>query len=126
MDWPSIEQHVVTGLTLVPNQPHYEDLAGIVYLNRMKAVGGRDAYEHSSALLDHAAQGNRFDPYILIHRVDLETTALQQQIVARASDAASRAADRMIEMDSNNATVHETVARLRLAERRPDAALASI
>jgi len=77
-------------------------------------------------VLDHAAQGNRFDPYILIHRVDLETTALQQQIVARASDAASRAADRMIEMDSNNATVHETVARLRLAERRPDAALASI
>jgi len=126
MDWPSIEQHVVTGLALVPNQPHYEDLAGIVYLKRMKAVGGRDAYEHSSALLDHAAQGNRFDPFILIHRVDLETTALQQQIVARASDAASRAADRMIEMDSNNATVHETVARLRLAERRPDAALASI
>jgi O-antigen ligase/tetratricopeptide (TPR) repeat protein len=125
-DWPSIEQHVATGLALVPDEPHYEDLAGIVYLKRMKAVGRRDVYDRSSALLDHAAQGNRFDPYILIHRVDLETAALQQQIVASTSDTARRAADRVTEMDPNNATVHEAVARLQLAERRPEAALSSI
>jgi Flp pilus assembly protein TadD len=110
----------------VPNEPHYEDVAGVVYLKRMRASGQREPYDRASSLLDSAANRNRFDPYILIHRIDLETTAMQQKIVAGPSDSANRAVAKLIDMDPNNATVQEAVGRLRLAEGRPEAALASI
>jgi tetratricopeptide (TPR) repeat protein len=125
-DWPRIQKDLATALQLMPDDPYYEDAAGVWYMNKLHASGERDAYEHAATLLERAGTKNTFDPYILIHRIDLEATALQKKIVAGPSESAIRAVASVTKMDRNNATVHESVARFRLAEGRVEDALESI
>jgi len=125
-DWPAIEDNVAAGLRLVGDDPYYQDAAGVLYLKRFHASGDRDAYDRSAALLDRAAQTNHFDPYILIHRVDLDTAALQRKLVAMPSESASRAVGALLLMDRNNPSVHEAVANFRAALGRFSEALESI
>ena len=125
-DWPRIREDLSTALQLVPDDPYYQDAAGVWYLNRLHASGERDAYERAATLLERARTKNAFDPYILVHRIDLETTALQKKVVARPSESAIRAVATLTQMDGNNATAHEWIARFRLAEGRTQDALTSI
>jgi O-antigen ligase/Flp pilus assembly protein TadD len=125
-DWPQIEENLTEGFRLQPDNAYYDDAAGVLYLKRLRTSGDRRAYVEAAALLDRAASKNSFDPYILIHRIDLETLALNQRALPGVSPGAAGAVDRLVEMDRNNATVHESVARLRLAEGKADEALVSI
>jgi tetratricopeptide (TPR) repeat protein len=56
-----------------------------------------------------------FDPYALIHRIDLDTAAMTARIVQTPSNGARAAVDRLSALDPNNASVYESVARLREA-----------
>jgi tetratricopeptide (TPR) repeat protein len=125
-DWPQIREKLTTALRLVSDDPYYQDAAGVWYLKRLRASGDRDAYDRAATLLEGAGTKNPFDPYILIHRIDLETTALQGRVVKSPSDGAIRAAASLIVMDPNNARVHESVAKFRIAEGRAVDGLASI
>ncbi len=125
-DWPAVAGDVESALTFVPGNAHYEDAAGVIYLKRVAAVGDRAAYARAAEWLDRAAHDNRFDPYILIHRVDLETVALQAKIDAGGGATVASAIDRLVPMDPNNATVRESIARLRLAQGRAREALDAI
>ena len=125
-EWPAIEVRVASGLRLVGDDPYYQDAAGVLYLKRFHASGDRDAYDRAAALLDAAAQANRFDPYILIHRVDLDTAALRRKLVTVPSEPAARAIGTLLVMDRNNPSVHEAVANFRAASGDNRAALESI
>lgn len=125
-DWPRIAEDVAAGLALAPGTSFYEDAAGVIYMKRLHATGDGSAYRQSLEWLARAEQHNPLDPYILIHRIDLETIAIQRNVVPTASTAAVRAVDRLEDMDPNNATVHDTVARLRLAQGLPNDALPAI
>jgi tetratricopeptide (TPR) repeat protein len=67
-----------------------------------------------------------YDPYILLHRIDLETAAVQRKIVESSSADVAEVVALALEMDSNNSTVHETIARLRLADGKLPEAQAAI
>jgi tetratricopeptide (TPR) repeat protein len=125
-DWPRVQQNLTTALQLMRDDSYYADAAGVRYLQRLNATGERDAYERAVILLDRARRRNPFDPYILIHRIDLEATGLQRKVVAHSSAEANRAVDTLLAMDGNNARAHAAPARLRLVEGRPQEALASI
>jgi tetratricopeptide (TPR) repeat protein len=125
-DWPRVQQNLTTALQLMRDDSYYADAAGVRYLQRLNATGERDAYDRAVVLLDRARQRNPFDPYILIHRIDLETTGLQRKVVSHPSAESNRAVDTLLAMDRNNARAHAATARLRLVEGRPQEALASI
>jgi Flp pilus assembly protein TadD/O-antigen ligase len=125
-DWSQIEENVTAGFRLVPDDAYYEDVAGVLYLKRLRTSGDRRTYVDAATLLERAAEKNSFDPYVLIHRIDLETLALNQKVVSGLSPSAAGMVERLVGMDRNNATVHESVARLRLAEGKADEALVSI
>lgn len=124
--WEATERRVIAGLQLMPNDAHYADAAGLVYLRRVHGAADKAAHERAARLFDQAAQRDRFNPYILIHRIDLDTTALQRRVIGVSSDAARRAAAGVVAMDPNNSTTHEAVARLALAEGRAAEALTAI
>jgi O-antigen ligase/Flp pilus assembly protein TadD len=125
-DWSRIDANLNYALQLSGGSAHYADAAGVLYVRRFFTAGERPVYDRAVQLLDSAAQADPFDPYVLIHRVDLETIALQMKTVAAPSSGATAAVDRLIEMDPNNATAHMAVARLRLAEGKFGDSLASI
>jgi O-antigen ligase len=125
-DWPAIQERIVAGLRLVGDDAYYQDAAGVLYLKRFHNSGEQGAYERAASLFDRAAQTNRFDPYILIHRLDLETAAVQRKAVAAPSDLAARAAVTLLSVDRNNATAYEAVANFRNAQGRLGDALESI
>jgi Flp pilus assembly protein TadD len=125
-DWTQIEENVTAGFRFLPDDAYYQDVAGVLYLKRLRTSGDRRAYVEAATLLERAAEKNSYDPYALIHRVDLETLALNQRVLSAPSPSAAVAVERLVSMDPNNATVHESVARLKLAEGKADEALVSI
>jgi O-antigen ligase/tetratricopeptide (TPR) repeat protein len=125
-DWLQIREQLTSALRLVPDDPYYEDAAGVWYLKRLHASGDTDAYARAATLLERAGTKNAFDPYILMHRIDLETAALQLKVAIGPSESTDRAVASVIEMDPNNARVHESVGKLRIAEGRTEDGLASI
>ena len=125
-EWPRIADDVDAAMALVPANAHYEDAAGVLALERLFAVADPAAYSQAVDWLDRAARDNPFDPYALIHRVDLETIAVQKRIVPAGSNRVAPALRRLLDMDPNNATVHESIARLGAAEGHPERALAAI
>lgn len=124
--WPSTEGHVTAGLQLTGDDPHYSDLAGVVYLRRLAATSEKSAYDRAAALFDSAAERHPFNPYYFIHRIDLDTAALQRRMITAPSEATRRAVSILTEWDPNNSTVHEALARLALAQGRAAEALSAI
>jgi O-antigen ligase/tetratricopeptide (TPR) repeat protein len=124
-NWPQIAAGLDTALAIAGNDAHYIHEAGILYLERLRTSGGRQTYENGVALIARAQSLNAFDPYTLIHRLDLDTAALQARIVQTPSSSAIAAAALAVDMDPNNASVHESVARFQLlAGRAPEALVA--
>lgn len=104
----------------------YLDRIGVIYLNRLRTTADRDAYRSAREVLTDAGAITRFDPYVLVHIVDAETLALLSGITRIVSNDAVDASLRAAELDPNNATVHETVARFHLASGHLAAALTEV
>ena len=125
-DWPRIEQNLEASLQLARNDPYYLDAAGLQYLKRLQVTGQRQVHDKAAALFADAAQRDRFNPYPLIHRIDVETAGLMQGAISSPGTDVEDVVAKVLDVDSNNATVHESIAQLRLAENRPQDALVSI
>jgi O-antigen ligase len=125
-DWPAAAQQIHDALDLTPLDARYLDEAGVLHLKRLYARRDSRVYQDGAALLERARLRNPFDPYVLIHRVDLETAALHAGIIRTPSTPALDAVNAAVAMDPHNASVHESIARFELAALRPDAALRAI
>ena len=125
-DWPSIQYQLESGLETAGDAAKYFDDAGLRYLRRVEAVRDPAAYVRGVALFEKSARANRFDPYSLVHRIDLETAALTAGIAQAPSVDAKDAVARARALDPNNATVHASIAALEQAAQDPVSALRTI
>ncbi len=124
--WPEIESNIADGLASVPGDFYYEDMAGLLYLKRFNMTGDPKAYRQGVEALEKAHSHNPFDVYVLLHRIDLEMVALRRGTIREAARSVETSVDDLLLADKNNPTVYEAAARLRLAEKRFDDALALI
>jgi len=122
-DWPRIEADISEALKYSDDDALYLDKAGIRNSERYNATNERETYERGPFLLEEAHRLDPFNPYFLIHRIALETTALQRATIKKASKTVSDMNLIVLAMDRNNAAVHESVARLKWAEGKFDEAL---
>ncbi len=122
-DWARIENDISIGLSNSGSDAVYWDKAGVRYAERFSVSGEREIYERSARLLEDAHRFDPFNPYFLVHRIALETAALQKHTVKESSPAVREAVPVVLSMDRNNAAVYAAVARLRSAEGRFEEAL---
>ena len=115
-DWPSIETDISEALKYSSGDAVYLDKAGLRYSDRYGTSSERDTYERGAFLLEEAHRLDPFNPYFLIHRVALETTALQKATIKRASRTASDMIPIVLAMDRNNAAGYASAAQLKWAE----------
>jgi O-antigen ligase len=127
VEWPQIDARIQDGLNLVANDPYYVDSAGILVMRRFHEAPSRALYDRAAALFERARAANRFDPYILVNRIELDTEALTNKTIA-SSDAGEgeRAARAALDLDPNNASVYRAVASFELAGGQSAQALAAI
>jgi hypothetical protein len=109
-DWPRIQAE--RGAALVPDNPYYQDAAGVVSEPTARV---RDREVQRAATLLSVREEECVRPIHLIHRMDLVTAALQKGR-RRSIRECHCAVASVTQMDRNNATVHEAVAKFRLAE----------
>ncbi len=121
--WRTIESNLETITDLIKGNAHYMDQVGVLYLQRVQASGDSEAYERGAAMLDEAHRLNAYDPYILIHRIDLESIALQRKIIEAPSERVVEASSTVVAMDPNNPTAHGSAARLNMEWGRLSEAL---
>jgi O-antigen ligase/tetratricopeptide (TPR) repeat protein len=122
-DWPRIETDISEGLSHWGSDAVYRDKAGVRYAERFGASGERAIFERSASLLDDAHRLDPFNPYFLVHRIALETTALQKRMIKEVSRSVRDMVPVVLSMDRNNAAVYAAVARLRWAEGKVEDAL---
>ena len=125
-NWPDISARLTTALDIAGHDAHYLDEAGVMYLRRFYAAGDDPTYRQAVVLFERAESIDPFDPYALIHRIDLEAAALRSGLVRTPSAPALAAVETALDLDANNSSVHEAVARFELAAGRPSNALKSI
>ena len=125
-DWPRIEQNLEAAFPLVRDDPYYLDAAGLQYLKRLQVAGERPVYDKAAGLFVDATHRDTFNPYFLIHRIDVDTAGLMQKAISGPAPDVEDVIAKVQEMDPNNPTVHESIAQLRLAQNRPQDALVSI
>jgi len=125
-NWPLIQQQLESGLEAAAYDPKYQDDAGLLYLGRVEARHDPASYRRAAALFEGSARANPFNPYALIHRIDVETAALTAGIARTPSDEAKDAVARVTTLDPNNATVYASIAALQQAAQNPVGALRSI
>ncbi len=114
--WPAIEPRLNRAVAIAPTAASLGK-AGVRYAERF-AISGADAdARRSAAFLDAAQLENPFSVVTLVHRLRLEGLRLDKRLQADAALTESLVA-RLRAMDPNNATVHETIARLRLSQGR--------
>jgi tetratricopeptide (TPR) repeat protein len=114
-EWPAPTADISDIDPLISSDAVYLDRAAAIFLNRLRPGFDPDAYRSAMGLLRRARAANPFDPYVLLHLIDAETLAmLARRTTLPAPDVADAAA-RVLAIDRNNATVHETLARFRLA-----------
>jgi tetratricopeptide (TPR) repeat protein len=125
-DWPLIQQQLDWGLGAAGDAAKYLDDAGLLYLRRVEDGHDPAAYVRAATLFERSARANRFDPYALVHRVDLETAALTAGIAQTPSVEAKDSGARARALDPNNPTVHASIAALQQAAQDPVSALRTI
>lgn len=122
-NWPAIEAGLSSAVVSAGRDAVYLDKAALRYADRYAVSGMPAAYDRAASLFDQARQRDPFHPYIQIHRLALETVALEKTLAlekkAVAAGRADSLASDLMALDPNNAAVHEAVARLRLAQGRP-------
>lgn len=125
-DWPGMETRIIKGLEWVPRHAYYEDWAALHYINRFARNPAPETYKKAARLLDQAYKHNPFDPYALIHRIDLEQIALGNGTLSQPSEAVQKGAILLLKLDGNNRTIYKTLARLKIREKNYAEALALI
>ncbi|MCX8021694.1 MAG: O-antigen ligase family protein [Syntrophorhabdaceae bacterium] len=125
-EWHAIEANIKEGLSSMPDDFYYEDIAGLLYMKRFNVTGDGNAYKQGTALLERAHYHNPFDVYVLIHRIDFDVLALRKGFIKQASPFVERSIKSVIAMDKNNPTVYESISNLRLFEGRYGEALQMI
>jgi tetratricopeptide (TPR) repeat protein len=115
-DWPRAQTLIEQGLDLQGTRAPYLDAAASLFAHRFGATGDRSLYDRAARLFEAAQARSPFSEYFMIHRLDLETAALQKQKGGAASQGANDAAAALLAVDRHNGTVYESLARMRLAE----------
>jgi O-antigen ligase len=123
--WGVERTKVERGLELVSDISHYADAAALHYAVRFGMTGEQESFDRAAQLFDSAHRLDPFNEYILIHRIDLETAAVQKRPGPLSTDA-QVAARILAAGDFHNATTHEALARLHLASGEFAAAMESI
>lgn len=121
--WEEIDSNILKGLKAMENNFYYEDMAGTLYKRRYDETGEEALYNKSKSLFEKAETHNSFDPYVLIHRIELETIALKKGTISKSSQYIEYAKDKLMAMDKNNSTVYKVLAKLMLAEKKVPEAL---
>ncbi len=122
-DWREIEANLARGMELLPGDAYYEDQAALFYMRRLDSANDRDAYEKGGDILEKAHVHNPFDPYVLLHRIDNDEIALKKGFIKIPSGFGEKAMGDVLDLDKNNPTVYESIARLYFAEKKFDDAL---
>ena len=121
--WEDVDDNILTGLKAMENDFYYEDMAGTLYNRRYDETGEEALYKKSASLFEKAEIHNPFNPYVLIHRIELETLALKKGTITKPSRYVEYAKDKLLAMDKNNFTVYKVLTKLMLAEKRAPEAL---
>ncbi|GEM_PF-1781163 len=103
-----------------------EDQKGVIYLNRLKATGEKDAYLKCVAAFETAHDYNKNDPYVLIHRIEADVVGLRKKIISEASVFALNSVFILKELDKNNATCYHMTAMLSFMQRKYHESLSEI
>jgi O-antigen ligase/polysaccharide polymerase Wzy-like membrane protein/tetratricopeptide repeat protein len=125
-NWAQARTEAEHGLALAEGVAPYQDAAGLLYAQQFGSSGDRSTYERAANLFDGAHRAAAFIEYYLIHRIDLETAALQKQPASPESVGAKAAVTELRAVERHNGTVYEAIARMRLAEGSATEALAMI
>lgn len=125
-NWPEIETRIVKGLEWIPNDSYYEDLAALYYLRQYIRDRSPGTYKKGVRLLEKAHQDNPFDPYVLIHRIELEQIALGYGAISKPSDFVQKATADLLQLDRNNRSIYKSIARLKIREEKFSEALTLI
>jgi O-antigen ligase len=126
VDRETAEAHIEKGLAAVPGDPAYEDQAAILYMRLLERTGDAGLYRKGLACLDQARRQNPFDPYVLIHRIEIDAIALQRKVIENPSAGSREAGEKLTVLDRNNPTVYLTLARLKIREQKYEQALGFI
>lgn len=102
----------------------YLDKAGLRYAERFAETGAIETYQKAADLLAQARTLDPFHPYVPIHRLGLESVALQKKVISTSTIESTVA--ELVSLDPNNGATHEAIARLRLAEGRPAEAATAV
>jgi hypothetical protein len=122
-DWPGIKTRIEQGMEWIPRHSTYEDDAGLYYLKQYARTRAMETYKKGARLLEQAYEDNPFDPYVLIHRIDLERIALELGTFSQPSAYVKESVPRLLKLDRNNRTVYMAIARLKLREGKFSEAL---
>jgi O-antigen ligase/tetratricopeptide (TPR) repeat protein len=125
-DWSETQRELANAVRGSRFHPFVEDAAGVRLLQRFDVTQDAGAYAVAAQLFRDAARQNPHAPYPLIHRIDLERIALTRGTARTVSADAETAVARLERLDPLNPTVHESIARLRLAQGHAAEGLASI
>jgi tetratricopeptide (TPR) repeat protein len=125
-EWPEIESNITKAVQRVPRDAHYQDLCGVYYIRRLGLTGEPVLYREGAAFLKKAHSLNPFDPYVLIHRIDLDQVALAKGLISEAARETQQAMFKLQAMDRNNPTIYRAMAKLKIREKKYSEALALI
>jgi O-antigen ligase len=125
-NWAQVQTRVQNGLELADWLAPYQDAAGLLYAQQFGLSGDRSTFERAVHLFDDAHRAAPFIEYYSIHRIDLETAALQKQQASPARADANAAVSELRAVEHHNGTIYEAIARMRLAEGSSAEALTMI
>jgi O-antigen ligase len=121
--WEKIESYVTEGTDLSGGDHHYEDAAGLLYMRRFVETRDRALLGKAFDYYEKAHRHNPFDSYVLVHRLEAEAVGVRSGNMEKTSDFGEYGVKRLLEMDRNNPTIYEAIAKLRVTEKRPRDAL---
>jgi len=111
-EWQEAERLMLASLRTYPYYYYYEDRAGTVYMEVYVKSGDKRAYDNARKLFEQAHKHNPYDPYILVHRIQLDFAAMNWGLLKEPSKEALEAAEKALRLDKNNQTVKEIAAEL--------------
>ncbi len=109
----SAEKMMLKALRVMPNNPHYEDRAGVVYYEVLGLSGDKKAYDNASLLFYQSYLHNPYDPQSLIHLIQLDILAIKRGLIDKPTQRGLWACDAARSLDSNNQTVKDLAEELR-------------
>ena len=125
-DWPSALGFAADAKAAGGGRPAVEDAAGLLFAQQFGATGDRESYAAAARSFETAVAEAPFHEYYALHRIDLETAALQKAKGGTAAPAVEGMVTALTAFEHHNAAIHESIARLRFAQGQHAVALAAI